>query len=233
MVGLLVERRATWKNTVGYVLSFAKICEAFFINKTILGDKNIHVAARLRYIDRVITQLLFFGCGHRTVQTRDLQTMDVACRRLLRKMMTRLVVLIGRTRGMKSHTFGLTECPAQSNTLVGKHGPNSVWLKIDDWGNLWKYVPSLPLNRWVRRALHRRLGHWLTMNENIWSQQLDDFIDFWKTSWSRFPHLYVSLLLPAPSRVAIGMQARLDSFNVQIWPRGQLNDGQIKRQKPK
>ena len=54
----------------------------------------------------------FFGCGHRTVQTRDLQTMDVACRRLLRKMMTRLVVLIGRTRGMKSYTFGLTECPA-------------------------------------------------------------------------------------------------------------------------
>ena len=46
----------------------------------------MRVTDRLRFFDAVVTPVALFGAGHRTIHKRDLQNMDCAFWKPLRKM---------------------------------------------------------------------------------------------------------------------------------------------------
>ena len=49
-----------------------------------LTDRHVSLATRLRYFDTIITPVVCFAAGHRTILTKDLNKIDVTFRKLLR-----------------------------------------------------------------------------------------------------------------------------------------------------
>ena len=107
--------------------------KAFFANKTILCDRNVHVKDRLRYFDAVVSPVALFGSGHRTVHQKDLHQLDAACRKFLR-------AVVGPPSNLDwsrpwheilhdwSHTAG---CPRHN--WVTKLAVFARFLQMDEW----------------------------------------------------------------------------------------------------
>ena len=83
-LGCILGVRKAGRTTVDLNHHLQAASKAFFANKTLLYDRNVHVKDRLRYFDKVVSPVALFGSGHRTVHQKDLHQLDAACRKFLR-----------------------------------------------------------------------------------------------------------------------------------------------------
>jgi len=61
-------------------------CKAFYSNVGIMTDRSASISSRLAFFDKVVTPAALFAGIHRTMYKSDLNALDVAFRRLARKV---------------------------------------------------------------------------------------------------------------------------------------------------
>ena len=178
-------------------------CKAFYANKKILLDSSVSIRSRLTFFDMVITPVAVFAGSHRTVYKKDLHTLDVAFRRLARK-------IVGPPGGLDWSRPWHETLHSWHERLYSKMAD----LNLQSWSRkvlrqYWAfaaYLVSLPCDRWLHRVFkwspqgtrsqgrphnawddllvgfcrHNHLGDWKAAAQDVpsWLSLTEDFINF-------------------------------------------------------
>ena len=117
---------------------------AFHANRSILTNHQVSVKNRLTFLHAVLTPVACFAAGHRKILKQELAALDVAHRKLLRRV-------VGPPAGMDWsrpwHEI-LHDWNVRVSIFVGQAG-----LKPWHW-KLGHYAVNLPCDRWLPRLLH-------------------------------------------------------------------------------
>ena len=124
---------------------------AFHANRSILTNHQVSVKDRLTFFHAVVTPVACFAAGHRKIFKQELAALDVAHRKLLRRV-------VGPPAGMDWsrpwHEI-LHDSNVRVSIFVGQAGlkPWSHTCLEQHW-KLGQYAVNLPCDRWLPRLLH-------------------------------------------------------------------------------
>ena len=132
----------------------------FHANRSILANHQVCVKDRLTFFHAVVTAVACFTAGHRKIFKQELAALDVAHRKLLRRVVGDMweahiffmyrqlfspVPFMGHLRAYRFHSFTLGASPRRRHQ---KHGRKFVY---DTHWNLAQYFATRPRHRWVKR----------------------------------------------------------------------------------
>ncbi len=123
---------------------------SFFANRALLCDKNVPIAARLRYFDAVVSSAACWASCHRTYQRMQSQIMSVAFCKLVRRV-------VGPPAAL-DWSRPWHEILHEWNARATRHVTSA---HIRSWSetclrSYWRmasHIARLPDDRWVKRAL--------------------------------------------------------------------------------
>ena len=123
---------------------------AFHSNKWMFLHRNVSIKSKLKLFEATVTPIACFAAGHRSIRQRDLHTLDVEFRRLVRSV-------VGPPSGV------CWSSPWHEILHVWNARVQQILESIHQksWGQTalchhWKlvgYIANLPPNRWAKRAL--------------------------------------------------------------------------------
>ena len=152
--------------------------KAFYANRWLLCDRNVSIAARVKYFQSIVTSVACFASGHRTVYKGDLLKMDVHFRRLMRQV-------VGPPGGIDwSRPWHETLHDWHERVAcIAKDAGVQTW-SFECLRQHWKlasYSVSIPAHRWLPRVMNwcPRGKHPKGHPKFTWGQQLINFC-WWK-----------------------------------------------------
>ena len=178
--------------------------KCFHSNRWMLQNRKTSVLSRLKYFDSVVSSMVCFASGHRTIYKDHLLRLDVSFRNLCRAIVA--------PPSDTDWSLEWHDIPHNWNIRVQDFAYAAAikpWSRIvckQHW-DLFCYVAHLPEHRWVRRMLawnpavrtrqvgrpmhtwdqkvtvfcrHKRLGGWLdwARDEKSWLALSDSFYNF-------------------------------------------------------
>ena len=203
-LGCMLTAAGSMRQDVDLLYHIQQGTKCFHTNRWILQNRKTSVLARLKYFDSVVSSMVCFASGHRTIYKDHLLRLDVSFRKLCR---------------------AIVAPPSDTDWSLEWHDILHNWnIRVQDFASaaaikpwsrivckqhwdLFCYVAHLPGHRWVRRMLawnpavrtrqvgrpkhtwdqkvtvfcrYKQLGHWLdcARDEEAWLALFDSFYNF-------------------------------------------------------